>query len=60
MCFKCHVLDNKVPFYLQQIMAGEDFGSTERKSLPDGDSDKALNLDTVWNFEVKLTIIKNA
>ena len=41
-------------------MAGEDFGSTERKSLPDGDSDKALNLDTVWNFEVKLTIIKNA
>ena len=40
-------------------MAGEDFGSTERKSLFDGDSDKALNLDTVWNFEVKL-IDKNA
>ena len=38
-----------------QVMAGDEFGSTERKSIPESEQDTALNIETVWNFEVSST-----
>ena len=39
----------------KQVMAGDEFGSTERKSIPESEQDTALNIETVWNFEVSST-----
>ena len=35
---------------------GDPFDSTERKSIPDAEKERALDFKTIWDFEVKFYV----